>query len=269
MKNKLTCMNKSPQNNMRTYWRFLSTFLVLLSLLSLNFVVGQNTVFYDNFDRSGYTSPQVGGTPAATYTTGTSPAGALQMRLWSASDYALQINGTGTVGNTYSYIDNSVFNKPYNSSLGLENNSGLITWYFNIRNYGSPSSYKSVIVLATSSSDLNSGTGYAVYYAKTNTGRFSFAKFSGGVQGTVADIIAETGAAEVGTTTNQDFASVKVTFDPSTKNWTLYVRDDGGTAFALPWSGTYTQHGSTASDATYTTASYNLKYSGFYYNGSL
>jgi hypothetical protein len=226
------------------------------------------TVFVDDFNRSAYTSPQSGGTPTATYTTGTGSNGAITMRLWTGSDYGLQIAGTGAAGNTFTYLDNTVFGSPYSASSGLHNNSGLIQWCFNVRNYGSPTNYKPVMILAASSNDFNSGTGYAVYYGKTTTRRFSLVKFSGGVQGTVTDIIPELGTDDIAGTTNQDYASVVVTYDPSIDNWSMYVRDDGASVFTLPWTGTLTQHGSTISDNTYTSSSYNLMYSGFYYRHS-
>ncbi len=242
-------------------------FPALMTLMVLMITVkgwGQTTVFTDDFDRSGYTSPQSGGTPTATYITGTGSNGAITMRLSSGSDYALQLAGLGIAGNTFTYLDNSAFYLPYSSSSGLTENSGIITWYFNEKYFGSISgNYRPVIILAASGNDFNSGSGYAVYYRKSTSLKFSLARFSGGVQGTITDVIPEATSNDITSTT--DYVSIMVKYDPSTDNWSMYTRDDGGTAFTLPWTGTLTQHGSTVMDNTYTSSSYNLKYSGFYY----
>ena len=245
--------------------------LILLAVLPLSLITAQTTVFFDDFNRGGttYTNAQSYGTPSVIYNAGNGNNGALSYRLWSGTDYCLQIAGSGTAGTSFVYFDNSNFSSPYIASNGLHASSGLITWYFNLRNYGLPTNYKPAIVLAASNSDFALGNGYAVYYGKSTTGKFSLAKYTGGViTGTVTDVIPESTIALSGTT-NQDYASVMVTYDPATDNWSLYVRDDGSSAFTTPWTGTaLTQQGVSTVDATYTTATDNLKYSGFLYKYS-
>ena len=270
MKKINTFFYRKPSSSIRTNRVFKFIFLTLIALMPLaNSLIGQNTVFYDNFDRSTYTSPQTGGTPSVTYTsnsTATTP-GIVSMKQNSGSDYSLQIAGNGASGNTFTYLDNSKFYNPYSASAGLVNSSGIITWYFNTKYFNASSTnYRQVIVLAASNSDFNNSgcVGYAVYFRKTTALKFSLARFSGGVQSGITDVIPEATTADI--TTITDYASVKVTYDPSTGNWSMYVRDDGATAYATPWTGTYaTQHGSSVSDNTYTSSSYNLNYSGFYY----
>lgn len=246
--------------------------LILIAILPINLLKAQTTVFTDDFNRgtTTYTTGQAYGTPAVTYNSGNGNNGALTYRLWSGTDYCLQIAGSGTAGTSFVYFDNSGFTYPYGASNGLHASSGLITWYFNFRNYGLTTSYKPAIVLAASNSDFALGNGYAVYYGKNTTGKFSLAKYTGGViAGTVTDVIPEATALDLGGTTNQDYASVMVTYDPSTDNWSMYVRDDGVTAFNVPWTTlttpVYTQHGSAVADNMYTTAIDNLKYSGYLY----
>ena len=245
--------------------------LILMVLLPINFMKAQTTVFTDDFNRGAttYTSGLAYGTPAATYITGNGSNGAITYRLWAAPDYCLQIASSGTSGSTFTYFDNSVFTFPYSAAAGLTASSGVITWYFNLRNYGNSVNYKSVVVLGASNSDFNLGNGYAVYYNRNTALKFSLAKFTGGVFGTTTDVIPELTTTDLTSATNQDFCSVMVTYDPSTNNWSLYVRDDvGAAAPVLPWTtttNTFNQHGSTVSDASYTTATDNLKYSGFFY----
>jgi len=254
--------------------KLLIVIFVAISLLPFTKIAGQTTVFADDFNRgtTTYTTAQAFGIPAATYNTGNASNGALTYRLWAGTDYCLQISGTGTAGNTFTYFDNSVFSFPYNASAGLSASSGLITWYYSFRNYGNSANYKSAVVLGASNTDFNLGNGYAVYYNKNAVLKFSLAKFTGGVSGTTTDIIPELTTTDLASATNQDFCSIMVTYDPSTNNWSLFVRDDAGaTAPAVPWittANTYNQHGSTVSDATYTTATDNLRYSGFFYKHS-
>jgi hypothetical protein len=272
MKKNYSFKNGNSQKAKKAY-TLLSYFALTFIALSFfsNNLFSQTTVFTDDFNSNltSYISPSQGGTPKATYTTGTGSNGAISYRVWTAPEYGLQIAGSGTAGNSFTYLDNSVFTHPYSSSAGLHASSGLISWYFNFRNYGNSSNYKSAIILACSSSDFNSAsaTGYAVYYNKTTARRFSLAKFSAGVLGTsVTDVIPELGSDDLASATNQNYSSVKVTYDPATDNWSLYVRDDGSSFFTTPWTGTtLAQHGSSVVDATYTTPSDNLKYSGFYY----
>jgi len=251
--------------------------MILLAVLPINIMKAQTTVFTDDFNANltNYTSPSAGGTPKASYTTGSGSNGAVTYRLWAGSDYGLQIAGSGTAGNSFVYYDNSIYTYPYNASTGLHASTGLITWYFNFRNYGNSATYKSAVILGSSSNDFNSatGTGYAVYYNKTTTRRFSLAKYSAGVYGaSITDVIPELSTDDLPSASNNDYCSVIVTYDPSTNNWSMFVRDDGVAAFNLPWTTlttpVFVQHGSTVPDATYTTGTDNLKFSGYYYKYS-
>ncbi|HNW70773.1 MAG TPA: endonuclease [Bacteroidales bacterium] len=206
-----------------------------------------STVFFDDFNR---TTLSPGGTPTMTYTStmvGSSTASIV------SSSYLKIANGT-TSGISFVSGNAASFASPYNTTLS--NNSGVVTWTFNFKydRTTNPAgivsgSYGSTIVLAGSNSTLTSGTGYALVYGNSVTpDPIRLVKYSAGV-GTSTNIISS-GANDLVNITN--YASIKVTYNPSGNNWSLFIRDDGTSAWADPSNGISTQIGSTTSDATYT-----------------
>ncbi|HEX8522689.1 MAG TPA: PEP-CTERM sorting domain-containing protein [Tepidisphaeraceae bacterium] len=157
----------------------------------------------------------------------------------------------------------------------LSNNTGnILTWTLNMQQIRSNPSgtaagnYGSAYVLGATASNFGStGSGYAVVIGNGGTGVLDpvrLVKFTNGVAsiGTSANTsafqIVGSGTDNVGT----DYMSVKVTYDPSSNNWTLYTRDDG-TAFVPPTSGGAFQTVGSAPDTTATTTP--LTYSGAYW----
>ena len=254
-----------------TFTRCFSLALIFGALSSTG-LKAQTQVFLDQFN-AGLTAtaaialPSTEGTPAISHKSGTGSVGSFSYSYKNSTDMILQIGANAATGSSFIYFDNSGFSTPYSASAGLKATGSLITWYINLKTYNThATNYRSVVVLGCSNSDFNnaSATGYAVYCSKSTAGKVSLARFSGGVLGaSVTDVIAESTSY-----TANNYLSIKVTYDPNTDNWSLYVRNDGTAAFALPWTGTLTQQGSTVVDATYTAAADNLKYSGYYFKHS-
>jgi len=85
-------------------------------------------------------------------------------------------------------------------------------------------------------------------------------KFSGGLTGTITTIISS-GNNDISAANN--YVSVRVKYEPTADNWSMYIRDDGGSSWADPSAGVSNQKGSTISDNTYTSIS--LTHFGFYW----
>ena len=153
-------------------------------------------------------------------------------------------------GVSYTTGPTSTFSSPYITTLS--SNPGLVTWTFNFRwnrpsanNPATPVSgaYGTAIALAGSSSTLTTGNGYAIVYGSTGTpDPIRLVAYSGGITGTLTNICSS-GVSDLAATNN--FVSVRVVYDPATNNWSLFVRDDGASAWADPSSGVTTQKGTT------------------------
>jgi trimeric autotransporter adhesin len=247
-------------------------FLFILLLFTLN-VYAQTTVFFDdiltNQSASWTTSGQIG----ASILTVTR----------SADDWGARRNTNGILeltndvseigqlaGWVYVYVPTGAYTPPYSQILAL--NPGIVTWTFNMRQImGDPSgfglgSYGVAFILGSTSEYINSaGTqGYAVVLGQPgNVDPIRLVEYNNGIQGTMTNIITSntTGLADFST----HYVSCKVTYDPSTNTWELFLRSDGGTAFADPASGTLTSQG-TAINNTYTSTT--LSYLGCYWQGS-
>lgn len=236
-------------------------------------VKAQTVVFEDDFSTN----------KSATYTT----TGAIGTSAWSVNrsgtDWGARrntspeqlelindVSGTANAnGWVYSYINTSSFANPYSSTLNQ--NSGLVTWTFNMRTNRAnlagfaSGSYGMAFVLASSSQNVfNTGTGYAVVVGQSSQpDPIRLAKFSGGLSTGLTNIIVAntTGLTDLAL----QYVSVKVTYDPATDLWGMSLRYDGSTEFADPAGGTLMSQG-TATDATYTGSS--LNYAGAYWGGS-
>lgn len=248
--------------------------LAVMLLVGSGNAWGQTAVFSDDFStntNATYTTSGAIGSSAWSVTGGvdfgarrnTSPA---QLEL--TNDATATTNASGYV---FASTALSSFSSPYSSTLS--SNIGVVTWTFNFRTnratalagFTSTTSYGMAMILVSSSNTPNTtGTGYAVVMGGggggTNT--IGLIKFINGLQGTKTTIIAFGGAPAALT----NYMSVKVTYDPSTNNWTLANRDDGTTAFADPANGSLTSIGSTIADNTYTGTS--MSYLGAYWQGS-
>ncbi len=233
----------------------------------------QTTVFSDNFNTSRGT----------TYTT---TAGAIgTSTVWSMTrsgvDWGARIDpdkldlsndasaSANVLGWVFGNTPLSNYTAPFNASLS--SNPGLVTWTFNMRSsrasalsgFTTTSSYGMAYVIGcTTNSPNTTGNGYAVVMGGGGTNTIGLIRFTNGLQGTKTTIVTFGGAPAALT----NYMSIKLTYDPSTNNWSLFNRDDGSTAFADPASGSLTQVGLTVADNTYTGSA--LTYTGAYWQGS-
>lgn len=150
----------------------------------------------------------------------------------------------------------------------LSANPGVVTWQFNMRasipnngDFGTASNESVVVLAGSSPSFLTGGVGYAVTFTQSVPYTVKLIRYSAGLYGSLpVTIIAGSGTFMADGT---DYVSVKVTFDPGTFKWSLYLRDDGPTAFASPFSGVSSLVGSTV-DLTYVSGTPALTHFGFF-----
>jgi hypothetical protein len=246
--------------------------LALMMALSLD-GWGQTTVFSDDFSTdqsaSWTTSGQIGSSAFSVSRSGndwgarrnSSPA---QLELTNDASATANVNGW-----VFTNTLTSGFSSPYNTTLS--SNSGLVTWYFNIRQirtdpagFGA-GSYGAAFIIATNNTAANNtGTGYAIVYGQSGTtDPIRLARFSGGLSTGLTNIITSntSGLTDFGA----EYISCKVTYNPSNNQWELFLRNDGASEFADPMGGTLTSQG-TATDNTYTSTV--LDYMGGYWQGS-
>ena len=242
--------------------------LLCVMALSISSSFAQTTVFSDDFNRAAV-SP--GGSPSMTYTT-TIGTGSGQTATIPASDF-LNLQNSTVAGNIYVSGVTSTFSSPFNRALS--SNTADVEWTFNARyirttdpsgvasgNYG-----WAVVLAGTSSAFHNAGNGYAIIYGQSGTGDpIRLVRYATGLQGTLTNVITS-GVADLADM--RDYASVKVKYVPSTNTWSLYVRDDGASA----WSNVMTtpvpdsnQKGTAVVDNTYTGST--MTNFGYYWNHS-
>ena len=199
----------------------------------------------------------------------------------SGSDYGayfinnqLQVtnNASGAINTTgwvMAAIATAEFDSPYNSVLA--SNPGLITWTFNMRQSRSNPSgfnsgeYGSAFILAGTSGTTNvAGTGYAVMLGNAgSTDPIRLVRYNSGIRNFTNLITSQTsGLTDFG---NQH-VSVKVTYQPATHTWQLFLRNDGS-AFADPSVGNYPLQGTVVNN-TYTSQALQLM-GGFQSSGFL
>jgi hypothetical protein len=212
--------------------------LAICSLLASGSVKSQ-TVFSDNFDRSSFTSGSTGGSPATTYTF-VLGSGNIGTTLVSGSNYEATITsgaGGGASAKNYFWAPLNVYSSPFNLTLS-SNSPAIITWTFNMRTSNAATAVPTqgqmgggVDLCGNAAGNIYNGapTGYGVIFNPGATGGVELVKFSGGMNASTV-IIAQTT-----TMPKTDYYSVRVTFDASTNNWSLYVRDDGSSGFADPY----------------------------------
>lgn len=259
-------MKKYYKTNTRIFLLFI---LGILASQPFNLLLGQSTVFVDDFG-SSHTSLTSGGSPLMTYTaTNTSNTGSPIIESASATGtvpylkLVTYLSSGPTAGESYLTGPLSTFLSQYKSTLNT--NTGVVTWSFNIRENqgtmnGLTASQRYIgVVLAASDANLLSTncSGYMVSQGATTTSGLQLVKFSAGlgVAATPTTIIA---APTV--TSSKDWFSVKVSYDPSTNSWTLSQRTDALSAtigWADPATGTYSSISSPVVDADYVSTSMN------------
>jgi hypothetical protein len=251
------------------------TALVVLGLMlgSLQMSMAQVAVFQDDFGANQSDSWTFTGSIGATDWTGVrsgadwgcrrATSGALQL----TNDASATANANGWA---FAYVDASTdYSAGYNTTLS--SNTGELNWYFNMRQirtdpsgFGAGSYGVAYVIACSNTAAATSGNGYAVVLGNTgSTDPIRLARFSSGLQGTLTDMIASntSGLTDFGA----DYLSVRVKYTPSTNTWELYLRNDGGSAFADPASGTLTSQG-TLVNSTHTGTA--LNYMGAYWQGS-
>lgn len=240
--------------------------IIFTSFIATGFT--QTTVFSDNFNTS----------TGASYTIVSGSIGSSSV--WSMGlsgpDWGAKIDGNildltndgSAAGNVngwiYANTPTTSFLPPYNTTLG--SNTSLVTWTFNMRQIrADPSGFTSGNYGVAFLLGNGSGNGYAVMLGQTGaTDPIRLTRYTGAISsGTITNIITSntSGLTDFGA----EYLSIKVTYDPATNTWELFVRNDGTTAFADPTTGTLTSQG-TAVDNTHTGIS--LTTMGGYWQGS-
>lgn len=246
--------------------------LVMSLLFTLGLVFAQTTVFSDDFSTNQSTtwttSGQIGSSAFSLSSSGVD-WGARRNISPAQLELTNDASGTANVaGWVFAYTATSGFASPYNATLA--SNTGLVTWYINLRQiradpagFGSGNYGVAFILAGSSTTTNNSGTGYALALGQSlTTDPLRLVKYSAGIS-TSTNVITSntTGLTDFGI----NYLSVKITYNPSSDVWEMFLRDDGTSAFLDPMSGTLTSQG-TAVDNTYTLTS--LGYMGGYWQGS-
>ena len=263
-------LSKNRQNAKSKQWYFPLFSLLLLILLSYSGkVLGQTTVFTDDFNRSPLGT--TGGTPTMTWTPGYLAASQGQVQTkGTAPNYSVQMSSNAAaavVGREYLIGPLSIFSAPFTSIL--KNNTGDVTWTFNMGTsramspfataFDAGSWWGSAVILAMSGANPTDAAtnGYAVVMTKgTATNAFSLVKFTGGLiaSANISTII----GISPDIAANTSWASIKVIYSPATDTWKFYMRDDAvsasGTTAPDPSAGTLTQVGSATLDNTFTSS---------------
>ncbi|MBS1518734.1 MAG: endonuclease [Bacteroidetes bacterium] len=167
-----------------------------------------------------------------------------------------------TVGREFAYVDMSGV-QGYPSQYSGSNN--ILEWAINLRQSRTDPSgfdnnnYGTAFILGKSSSDLTTGNGYAVVLGQSGSiDAIRLAKFSNGINlnSKFTNVISS------GDYANQ-YLSIRVTFNPTGKIWSLYADDAAGGFVQSDPRNTSSLLGS-AADSTYT--SMNLNYVGTLWN---
>ena len=233
---------------MKKSFHNISAFLAIFCFAYCGTTVIGQTVFTDAYNRASFGT--TGGTPTATYNVA---SGSVTMSGSSGSFFGT-LPSAATAGTNFISAAISVFSSPFNATLS--SNSSILTWTVNMR------STNAVTVLPTSGAisggvdligdagaSIFSGgpNGYAVMFNPGSNGGVELVRFASGMAAGGCTVLIAPGSS----LSKTDFYSVRVTYEPANNLWSLYVRDDGSSAFADPASGVTTLIG-TATDNTYT-----------------
>ena len=223
-------------------------FLTVILLLLCNHALNAQTVFTDDYNRTPFGT--TGGTPTATYAIRT---GTVNM-VGSGSSYVATIPSATTAGETDLASLVSVFSSPFVSTLS--SNQSILTWTLNMRTSNAVTNLPSataisgaVDLISDGNANIFSGTGngYAVMFNQGTNGGIELVRFTSGMAAAGCSVL----IAPSTVMSKTNYYSVRVTYEPSSNTWSLYLRDDGGTGFADPSSGVTTLIGSTTNN-TYT-----------------
>ena len=234
---------------------------------------GQTTVFVDDFSteqNAAWTTSGAIGSSSWSVTRSGADWGARRNTSPEQLELTNDVGATANVnGWVFANVSTSGFTAPYNTTLN--SNTGIVTWTFNMRQIRTDpagfasGSYGVAFILAGSSQTANNtGSGYAVVLGQSgSTDPLRLAKYNNGLAGTVTNILTSntSGLTDFGA----EYLSIKVTYNPSTDTWELFLRNDGSSAFADPSAGSLTSQG-TAVDDAYTDIA--LSYMGGWWQGS-
>ncbi|WPR71565.1 T9SS type A sorting domain-containing protein [Flavobacterium sp. NG2] len=253
----------------------LSQFLCCLALFLLcsNLSWGQTTVFHETFGSTAITwsAPTPVFHTGGTSTVPASPSQAVYTRITNpAATSATAANVALNSTDGYLYMpqtasgNGKIFQStPIPTGLNpiLTNNTGDITWTFNVRTsnnsvtastFNDNGRFFGVILGANSTNAFTSGStqsGYAVVINKSTTdANYNAIKLVKMENGFVSGTTGVTTLLESpAVTANNNFYSVKVVYDPNNDNFKMYYRNDGASAWtnAATDSG-YTQVGAEA-----------------------
>lgn len=193
---------------------------------------GQTTIVTDDFNRA-VLSP--GGTPSLTYSTVLSGIATSATIVTTAPDYRLQILSGAVAGTAGKSFSMSVMPSTSSYNTTLHNNTGLVTWAFNMRHnrstgttmsgFGSGQWGIGTVIACDNADPTNaSAKGYAVVMGGTNTlATYDLVSFTNGlnVNTNLTTIITGIALASF-----KNVVSVKVTYDPATNKWNMYQKDE-------------------------------------------
>lgn len=241
------------------------TFSTTVTKSGTNSDAGQKTITmlaytaFDTFDRPASLTtgiPSSGGSTAWTEVESASGNNA-PAQIFNNQLMLINTNDVGgAIGN--GYVTTS-FDMTGKYATIFSNASSDLNWIFNFRSSRSTPSgftgnfYGMAFIIGSDQADITSATakGYAVIIGNTGSpDPVKLVKFSAGMTGTLTDVCVST------ITSETNYYSVKVVYNPCTSQWSLQVRDDGSTAFADPT--TIATTAVTATDAT--NVSSDLKY---------
>ena len=227
---------KTTLQSLRKIQAVFACVIYVTLLFSSVTVLGQTTIFSDDFNRGAAGPLTSGGTPSVNYTNTITGIAAIQTVVTTAPDYRVQIiNGVsaGTAGKTFAMAPMPV-TASYKTTL--KNNTGLVTWTFNMRHNRSTGTTMSgfdagqwgvATIIACDNANPTDATarGYAVVMGGVGTkSSFDLVSFTGGITATanLTTIIAG-----VALTTFKNVASIKVTYDAGTNKWNMFQKDEG------------------------------------------
>ncbi|RPI01032.1 MAG: T9SS C-terminal target domain-containing protein, partial [Ignavibacteriae bacterium] len=226
----------------------------------------QGQAFLDNFNRLTLTA-----SAPTTYSTTITPGdGGASI---TSGTFLELTNDTSAAANADGIVYVAGLTQDFSSGYdqSLQSNNCIIEWTFNFRfnRSSNPSglnsgSYGTAIILACSNgifTGAEAGNGYAVVFGSSGTpDPIRLVRFSGGLSGSMINIISS-GNNDISAVNN--YASVRVTYNPYGSNWSLYIRDDGASNWSDPSQGVTAQKGTSSSDNTYTSTL--LTHFGFYW----
>lgn len=248
-------------------------FFSFTALITASSLHAQTTVFSDNFNRAVLTT----GAPTTYTTTVTAGDGG---SLIASNSYLQLTNDLTGIHDASGRVSVSGLTSSYGASYNpvLSLNSGasqVVEWSANLRYNRATGSggfgngnYSLALVLASNRSDFTAtdAQGYAIAYGNTGSpDPIRLIRFTGGFTGNTPILTDIVNGGTANTANVNNYASVRVKFDAATSNWSLFVRDDGASAWGDP-STVSTQIGAATVDTTYTNIS--LANFGFYWGYS-